>query len=88
MSRGEPRRVLVHAAGALGERLAGPEIRALEFAKALSAEYEVTLAARRATEGERDGIRVVPSNRRRLKTQSRMTPFGVSSSHPSLLPGK
>jgi glycosyltransferase involved in cell wall biosynthesis len=66
MSRGGPRRVLVHAAGALGERLAGPEIRALEFAKALSAEYEVTLAAQRATEGERDGIRVVPSSRRRL----------------------
>jgi hypothetical protein len=58
--------VLVHAAGALGERLAGPEIRALEFAKALSAEYEVTLAAQRPSEGERDGIRVVPSSRRRL----------------------
>jgi glycosyltransferase involved in cell wall biosynthesis len=62
----EPRRVLVHAAGELGERLAGPEIRALEFAKALSDRYEVTLAAQRATEGERDGIRVVPSSRRRL----------------------
>jgi glycosyltransferase involved in cell wall biosynthesis len=66
VSRGEPRRVLVHAAGALGERLAGPEIRALEFAKALSAEYEVTLAAQRASSGERDGIRVVPSSRRQL----------------------
>ena len=66
VSRREPRRVLVHAAGELGERLAGPEIRALEFAKALSAEYEVTLAAQRSTAGERDGIRVVPSSRRRL----------------------
>jgi glycosyltransferase involved in cell wall biosynthesis len=60
------RRVLVHATGALGERLAGPEIRALEFAKALSAEYEVTLAAQRSAAGERDGIRVVPSSRRSL----------------------
>ena len=66
MSRGKPRRVLVHAAGALGERLAGPEIRALEFAKALSVDYEVTLAAQCAGDGERDGIRVVPSSRRRL----------------------
>jgi glycosyltransferase involved in cell wall biosynthesis len=56
----------VHAAGELGERLAGPEIRALEFAKALSADYEVTLAARRSTAGKRDGFRVVPSSRRRL----------------------
>ncbi len=66
MSAREPRRVLVHAAGELSERLAGPEIRALEFAKALSAEYEVTLAAQRSSAGERDGIRVVPSSRARL----------------------
>jgi glycosyltransferase involved in cell wall biosynthesis len=66
MSRRKPRRLLVHAAGALGEHLAGPEIRALEFAKALSTEYEVTLAAQRSTAGERDGFRVVPSSRRRL----------------------
>jgi glycosyltransferase involved in cell wall biosynthesis len=66
VSRGEPRRVLVHAAGELGERLAGPEIRALEFAKALSVDYEVTLVAQRSSAGERDGLRVVPSSRRRL----------------------
>jgi glycosyltransferase involved in cell wall biosynthesis len=66
VTRGKPRRVLVHAAGALGERLAGPEIRALEFAKALSTEYEVTLAAQRSAAGERDGIPVVPSSRRGL----------------------
>jgi glycosyltransferase involved in cell wall biosynthesis len=54
---------LVHAAGELGERLAGPEIRALEFAKALDCDYEVTLAAQRSRGGDRDGIRVVPSRR-------------------------
>lgn len=64
------RRVLVHATGALGERLAGPEIRALEFAKALSVEYEVTLAAQRSSTGERDGIRVVPSSRRSLSREA------------------
>jgi glycosyltransferase involved in cell wall biosynthesis len=57
-------RVLVQAAGELGQRLVGPEIRALEFAKALSTHYEVTIAAKRSDDGERDGIRVVPSSRR------------------------
>ncbi len=66
MSRCESRRVLVHTAGELGDDLAGPQIRALEFAKALSVEYEVTLAAERSTAGERDGVRVVPSSRGRL----------------------
>jgi glycosyltransferase involved in cell wall biosynthesis len=61
-----PRRVLVLVPGALGERLAGPEIRAWEFAKALSAEYEVTVAANCAGDGEREGIPVIPSSRRRL----------------------
>src|SRR6202035_1686742 len=64
------RRVLVLAMGALGERLAGPEIRALEFAKALSSEYEVTLAAERPGDGECEGIAVVPSTRRRLTREA------------------
>ncbi len=66
MRSSRPRRVLVHAAGELGDCLAGPEIRALEFAKALSVEYEVTVAAQRSGSAERDGLRVVPSTRRRL----------------------
>jgi glycosyltransferase involved in cell wall biosynthesis len=66
MNRRELRRVLVLVPGALGERLSGPEIRAWEFAKALSKQYEVTVAANRAADGERDGIAVVASSRRRL----------------------
>jgi glycosyltransferase involved in cell wall biosynthesis len=66
VSRARPRSVLVLAMGALGERLAGPEIRALEFAKALNADYEVTLAAERSRAGEYEGIPVVPSTRRQL----------------------
>ena len=58
--------MLVLAPGELGERLVGPEIRALEFAKALSVRYDVTLAAQRSQDGERDGIPVVPFTRRRL----------------------
>lgn len=70
MSARRPRRVLVFAPGELGERLIGPEIRALEFAKALSEEYEVTLAAQRSRDGERDGIPVIASSRRRLMREA------------------
>jgi glycosyltransferase involved in cell wall biosynthesis len=65
------RRVLVLAPGELGERLIGPEIRALEFAKALSGhQYEVTLAAQRSCDGERDGIPVLAASRRRLMREA------------------
>ncbi len=66
MSARRRSRVLVLAPGELGERLIGPEIRALEFARALSTRYEVTLAAQRRRDGERDGIPVVASSRARL----------------------
>ncbi len=85
MSGTAPRRVLVHAAGELGERLAGPEIRALEFAKALSTEYSVTLAAQRSTGGERDGIRVVPSNRTRLLREAMRHDAIISACLPPYL---
>lgn len=58
--------VLVYATGPLAERLAGPEIRAIEFAKALNEEYAVTLMAADPATGERDGIPVVPASRMRL----------------------
>jgi glycosyltransferase involved in cell wall biosynthesis len=66
VSRRELRRVLVLAPGPLDERLAGPEIRAVEFARALSTDYEVTLAAHRPAGGELDGMPIVSSRRRRL----------------------
>jgi glycosyltransferase involved in cell wall biosynthesis len=80
-----PRRVLVHAMGALGERLAGPEIRALEFAKALSVEYEVTLAAERARAGECEGIPVVPSSRLRLMREAAEHDAVISACLPPYL---
>jgi glycosyltransferase involved in cell wall biosynthesis len=72
----------VHVPGALGERLAGPEIRAVEFAKALSMEYQVTLAAGEAVDGERDGIRVVAASRRRLLRESTRHDAVLSASLP------
>lgn len=70
MSREPVRSVLVHVSGTLGEHLAGPEIRAVEFAKALATEYQVTLAAGDGPDSERDGIRVVASSRRSLVRES------------------
>ncbi len=78
-------RVLVHAAGELGERLVGPEIRALEFAKALDGPYDVTLAAKRAGDGDRDGIRVVPSTRPRMVRELSRHDAIVSSCLPPYL---
>ena len=75
----------MHAAGELGESLAGPEIRAVEFAKALSAEYEVTLAAQRSRSGERDGIRVVPSTRRHLLLEAKRHDAVLSACLPPYL---
>jgi glycosyltransferase involved in cell wall biosynthesis len=66
----ELRSILVHVPGALGERLAGPEIRATELAKALSVDYEVTLAAEGATSEDHEGIRLVASSRRQLLRES------------------
>lgn len=89
MSRRELRRILVLAPGALGERLAGPEIRALEFAKALSTQSEVTLAAQRSSAGECDGIRVIPSSRRRLLREAARHDAILSACLPPyLLAGK
>jgi glycosyltransferase involved in cell wall biosynthesis len=82
---GRPRRVLVHAAGELGDCLAGPEIRALEFAKALNSEYEVTLAAQRPSAGERDGIPVVPSTRRQLILETQRHDAVLSACPPPYL---
>jgi glycosyltransferase involved in cell wall biosynthesis len=79
------RRILVLATGPLNERLAGPEIRALEFAKALSAEYEVTLLAQRREPCERDGIRVIPSSRRRVLAEAARHDAVLSASVPPYL---
>jgi len=56
--------------GALGARLAGPEIRPLELAKALSRDYDVTLAPSNGTDGERDGVRTIAGSRSRLVRES------------------
>jgi len=63
--------VLVLAPGQLGERLSGPEIRAVRLAQALSAEHRVTLMAPGSGSGNYGGIPVVPYSRRRLLREAR-----------------
>ena len=73
----------------LAERLAGPEIRALEFAKALSEEYAVTLMAQNPATHERDGMPVVPASRSRvLREAARHDAFLSPCLPPYLLAAK
>jgi hypothetical protein len=85
MSRRRLERILVLATGPMNERLAGPEIRALEFAKALRADYDVTLAAQREDACERDGLRVIPARRRRLLTEAGRHDAVISPAVPPYL---
>jgi glycosyltransferase involved in cell wall biosynthesis len=79
------RRILVPVSGALGEDLAGPQIRAVEFAKALGREYEVTLASGAGTDGERDGVRVIAADRPRLLRESARHDAILAGSFPPYL---
>jgi glycosyltransferase involved in cell wall biosynthesis len=79
------RKILVYATGPLGERLAGPEIRALQFAKALSADFDVTLMAQREDVCERDGFHVVPSRRELMIREARRNDAVVSPCLPPYL---
>jgi hypothetical protein len=71
--------------GELGEDLAGPQIRAVEFAKALAQDYEVTLACSDGADGERDGFRVIAANRLRLLRESACHDAILSGSFPPYL---
>lgn len=75
-------RVLVLVPGALGERLSGPEIRAVRLARAMSAEHEVTLMAPGAGGGEHEGLPVVPFSRRRLLREARRHDVLMASTVP------
>jgi glycosyltransferase involved in cell wall biosynthesis len=85
MSSGTQRKVLVYATGPLGDRLAGPEIRALQHANALRSDYEVTLMAQRPNRTERDGFPVVPWSRERLVREARRNDVIVSPCLPPYL---
>ena len=78
--------VLLMSPGPLGERLAGPEIRALEFARALAGSFAVTLSASgRERDGVVDGMRVIAADRRRLAAEARRHDAVLSSCLPPYL---
>jgi glycosyltransferase involved in cell wall biosynthesis len=75
-------RVLILVPGRLGERLSGPEIRAVRLGQALSVEHRVTLMAPSADRGEYDGLAVVPFSRRRLLREARRHDVLMASTVP------
>jgi glycosyltransferase involved in cell wall biosynthesis len=76
------RRVLILVPGRLGERLSGPEIRAVRLGQALSAENRVTLMAPSVGSDEHDGLAVVPFSRRRLLREARRHDVLMASTVP------
>jgi glycosyltransferase involved in cell wall biosynthesis len=75
-------RILILVPGVLGERLSGPEIRAVRLGQALAAENRVTLMAPGAAGGEHDGMPVVPLSRRRLLREARRHDVLMASTVP------
>jgi glycosyltransferase involved in cell wall biosynthesis len=75
-------RVLILVPGRLGERLSGPEIRAVRLGQAVSAENRVTLMAPSAERGEHEGLPVVPFSRRRLLREARRHDVLIASTVP------
>jgi glycosyltransferase involved in cell wall biosynthesis len=75
-------RILILVPGVLGERLSGPEIRAVRLGQALAAENDVTLMAPGAYRGEHGGLRVVPKSRWRLLREARHHDVLMASTVP------
>lgn len=75
-------RVLILVPGRLGERLSGPEIRAVRLGQALAAEHRVTLMAPSAEASEHEGLAVVPFSRRRLLREARRHDVLMASTVP------
>lgn len=71
--------------GPLNESLAGPEIRALEFAKMLSQDREVTLLAQRSKPTVRDGMKVLPARRDVILAQAPRHDLIISPALPPYL---
>jgi glycosyltransferase involved in cell wall biosynthesis len=64
-------RILVVVNGGVGSRVAGPEIRGWEMARALGERHEVTVAARNPPSRTRDGHRLISLSRRALIREAR-----------------
>jgi glycosyltransferase involved in cell wall biosynthesis len=78
--------VLILVPGRLGEKLSGPEIRAVRLGQALAAaRHRVTLLAPAEEAGEYEGRTVVPLSRRRLLREARRHDVVLASTVPPFL---
>ena len=64
-------RILLVVYGPIAERMSAPEIRGWEMAKVLARHHDVTVAAPGTLHDGRDGIRMVPADRRSLVEEAR-----------------
>lgn len=80
-----PLRMLVLVPGAPEGRVAGPEIRAWELARALAAHHPVTAIVRRGAAGRRDGVRIVPWTRRAILREALRHDAVISACLPPFL---
>lgn len=78
-------RILILVPGVLGERLSGPEIRAVRLGQALAADNRVTLLAPGSEGDEHEGLPVVPFSRRRLLREARRHDVVIASTVPPFL---
>jgi glycosyltransferase involved in cell wall biosynthesis len=74
--------VLILVPGELGERLSGPEIRAVRLGQALSSRHRVTLLAPGDCGSEYEGLAVAPLSRRRLLSEARRNEVVLASTVP------
>lgn len=77
--------VVILVPGELGEKLSGPEIRAVRLGQALAARHRVTLLAPGGGRDEYEGIAVAPLSRRRLVAEARRGDVLLASTVPPFL---
>jgi len=77
--------VLILVPGELGEKLSGPEIRAVRLGQALAARHRVTLLAPGGGRDEYEGLPVAPLSRRRLLAEARRSDVVLASTVPPFL---
>jgi glycosyltransferase involved in cell wall biosynthesis len=78
-------RILVMSPGAVEGKLTGPEIRALEFARALAAIHDVTISSPAAARRELDGLRVIGADRPGLIREAARADVVISACLPPYL---
>jgi glycosyltransferase involved in cell wall biosynthesis len=77
-------RILLTVHGSIGEKMAAPEVRGWEMARALSGRHDVTVASPGAS-GSRDGVHFVDSARRRLVDEARRSDVLIAPRVPPYL---